>query len=162
MEEQIKHIKHLGKALKQTIEAMDIQDKHNLYEYHYEDLTHLEDFIRPCKRCGKYYFPKLNGKNHQKFCGDACRYNTTLETAKKKKKLDYKYRQIDLLRKVIYEYRYRCQRDNIKWTLEEKITYERILVELTNLRQHKDEYNKRDFDKVINVLKSQYQKARFG
>ena len=53
MEEQIKHIKHLGKALKQTIEDMDIQDKHNLYEYHYEDFPHLLQGLMKSSKCVK-------------------------------------------------------------------------------------------------------------
>lgn len=162
MIEELNEIKRLTTELKQKVDSLDVQDKHNFNEYRYIDMVHLEDYIRPCKRCGKYFFPKLNGKHHQKFCGDACRYNTTLETAKRIKKMDYKYRQIDLLRKVIYEYRYRCNRDCIKWSLEEKVVYERILVELSHLRRHRNDYNKREFDKIIGNLKSQYQKARFG
>ena len=162
MENKINRIKQIATELKQAFEDLGVENPHNLNEYHYKDLIHIDEYIKTCKRCGKYFFPSLNGKVHQKFCGDACRYNTTLETAKKKKKMDYKYRQIDLLRKVIYEYRYRCLRDNIKWSLNERITFERILVELTQLRKDKDNYGKREFDKIITELKTQYQKARFG
>jgi len=153
-------LKELMKNVRDYVESLDIQGKENFDYYYYKDIAEIDKLIKRCERCGKYFFPSIHFKNHQKFCGDECRYSTTLFKAKRKR-LDYKERQIDLLRKTIYQYRYQCNRDGIKWSKQETKTYDYVLEQLKILRQNRDNLTRGELSLKVSELRTLYQNARY-
>lgn len=153
-------LKELMKEVRDYVSQLDIQGKENFDYYYYKDIAEIDKLVKTCKRCGKQFFPSINFKHHQKFCNDACRYYTTLDTAKKKR-LDYKERQIDLLRKTIYQYRYQCNRDNITLSKTELKTIDYILNQLKTLRQNRENYTRKELANKVDELKTIYHNIRY-
>lgn len=130
----------------------------NIIEYKYKDLFNIEKIIRECHRCNKKFIPKYNTRNTQIYCCDDCRYNSTQETRKVIKQ-DGRYKKIDRLRKLIYEKRYRANKENkpLKESIEQE--YINILMDCRHLSTKRKHLTQYEFNKTYDELMRRYRIA---
>lgn len=146
-------IKELANEISNIIDGWNLLGKENLIEYKFYDMQQLDKIIRKCNRCGKYFVPKLNNRNTQKFCDIECRNQSTNEH-KFVLKLDKYQRPVDLLRKAMYERIYRAKRDNKKLACAKE--YDEILLKLRQLVKKRKKISDKEYFKEFKELKKQY------
>lgn len=140
--------------IEQMLYLLDIKGKQYIKDYKLKDIQQIDKIIRKCERCGKDFLPNPNFKVYQKYCDIHCRNKSTRDH-RYDLKLDERQRPVDLLRKTIYERRYRARRDNI--TINEE-GYEAILRKLTLLVKSRWKLSQDEFDKQMEDLQYEYDK----
>lgn len=145
-------IKEWSINIEQMIELSEINGKDHIKEYKLKDIQQLDKIIKKCVRCGKYFIPNPNFKQHQIYCDKNCR-NISIQQGVYTSKLDDKMRQIDLLRKTIYERKYRVNRDNLDVSLKE---YNIILQELKRLSPQRNNISTNVFEEEMQKLREDY------
>ena len=110
--DNIQTIYKLRDQIKTELNKIDISNKDRLLKYRLDDLINLE--LKECLNCHRLFLPDMYN-NNQKFCSRDCLYRSTKATRKYKVSNDLQFRQIDNLRKAIYEERYRTI--DVEWML---------------------------------------------
>ena len=157
--DSIKAISILVTGIDKHIANIDVMNKENLYEYRYKDLQNMNAIIRRCARCNREFIPNMRMQNTQIYCGDDCRYNSTV-TTRKVLKQDSRYKQIDNLRKLIYERQYRARKDNKPISDIENKVFKSILNDIKKLTKDRKCITEYEFNKRYNNLVTLYKKYR--
>lgn len=138
--------------IEQITYLINIKGKEYIQNYKLRDLQNISKLIKKCERCDKYFIPNPNLKHWQKYCDIKCRNQATRDNSYKIK-LDTRQRPIDLLRKTIYERKYRARRDNIDIDL---VSYNILLKKLTSLVKHRWSYTEAEFNNKFEDLQYEY------
>jgi len=141
--------------IEKLIFSTDIKGKDYILEYKLIDLKQLQSIVRKCVRCGEYFIPNPNNKRQQVYCGAICRNQATRKN-RYVYHLDEYQRPVDLLRKTIYERKYRAIRDGKYFNIDE---YEVILKKLTLLLAKRNKIAKDEYFKEYDELYRQYEIA---
>lgn len=142
-----------GVSIEQLIYLVeDIKGKEYIQNYKLKDIQHIDNIIKKCERCGKYFIPNPNFKKHQKFCDKRCRNQATRDH-KYILNLDEKQRQVDLLRKSIYERKYRARRDDSNISMDK---YDILLKKLKVLVKSRFDYSKDEYDNMMYEFYKEY------
>lgn len=152
--DNIQTIYKLRDQIKTELDKMDISNKDRLLKYRLDDLINLE--LKECLNCHRLFLPDMYN-NNQKFCSHDCLYRSTKATRKYKVSNDLQFRQIDNLRKAIYEKRYRAKISKKELSCED--IYNGILENLSELKKVRHNMTKSEFDKSFNELKMVYKQA---
>ena len=153
--ESVKAIQVLLVDVDKHIKTLGVKNISNLYDYKFNDLLHINNIIRVCARCNTEFIPRFGSHGTQIFCGDDCRYNSTQETRKEIKQ-DPRYKEIDKLRKLIYERRYRDRIGINPITVEMNNEYEKILTDLRVLTKNRHTLSENEFKQQFAELKRRY------
>lgn len=140
--------------IEQMLYLLDIKGEQYIKDYKLKDIQQIDKLVRKCERCGKDFLPNPNFKTYQKYCDIHCRNKATRES-RYNLNLDERQRPVDLLRKAIYERRYRARRDNIPINEE---GYEVILRKLTKVVKSRWKLSQDEFDKQMEDLQYEYDK----
>ena len=139
---------------KTELYKVDTSNKDRLLKYRLDDLINLE--LKECLNCHRLFLPDMYN-NNQKFCSRDCLYRSTKATRKYKVSNDLQFRQIDNLRKAIYEKRYRAKISKKELYCED--IYNGILENLSELKKVRHNMTKSEFDKSFNELKMIYKQT---
>ena len=151
-EEIIQMIKQYADDMQKVINNTDINGNENMQIYTLDDLKHIDKYIKVCERCGKLFIPKVANRTSQKYCDKYCR-NQATRTQRYEIKLDKRQRPVDLLRKTIYERKYRARRDNIPL---DTTGYDIILKKLQQLVRRRWEISQKEYDTEMSQLHREY------
>lgn len=149
---EIENIKQLAEKIEYIISNTDIKCKGNIAEYKLSDLQNIDTVIKQCKSCKKYFIPSFYYKNHQQYCTVTCR-DTQTTIKKYQSKLDERQRPIDLLRKTIYERKYRTIRDNKLYKEED---YNVLLLRLKALNKKRWELSEKEYNSTLEDVHINY------
>ena len=151
----IQTIYELRDQIKIELDKIDISNKERLLKYRLDDLVNLE--LKKCPTCNSLFLPDMYN-NSQKFCSHDCLYRSTKATRKYKISNDIQFRQIDNLRKAIYERKYRAKIINKELACEN--LYNDILEGLTELKKVRHNMSKKEFNESFNEYKEIYKQAK--
>ena len=152
MNKQLLNIQIKSEEIIKQIEQLDILNSNYLYEYKILELKNICSIIKECPRCKKYFIPAYSNIVNQIYCDKKCR-NVITRQHRYEIKLDKYQKPVDMLRKTIYERRYRFRRDNI--TVDET-PYVAILKKLTALRKLSKVIPEQEFFNKLNQLREEY------
>lgn len=152
MNEVFNNVKKISNSIEQLIYLTDIKGKEYVKNYKLEDFQNIDKLAKICERCGKWFLPNFNFKQHQKYCDKYCRNEATNEN-RYKIKLDARQKPIDLLRKAIYETRYRAKRDGNQLDLQ---GLNAILKNLSILIKHRWELSEDEYRNRLSNLQEKY------
>lgn len=141
--------------IEQLIYFLDVKGKDYAKDYKLDTLMNIKSVLKKCVRCGQYFLPNPNTLNHQIYCGIACRNQATRDI-RYKYKLDEYQKPVDLLRKQIYERKYRANRDGKYFNQED---YNIILRKLSILLSKRNVISKNEFFKQYSDLYTEYREA---
>lgn len=130
----------------------NLKGKEYIKNYKLKDIQHIDKFVRKCERCGKDFIPNPNFKKYQKYCDIHCR-NQATRINRYEIKLDERQRPVDLLRKTIYERKYRARRDNLEIDIA---GYNLILKRLSTLVKSRWKMTKEEYEKQLTDLQYDY------
>ena len=140
------NIKKWAQDIEQYVYLLDAKGVAHLKNYKLADLQEIDKYIKVCIRCGSTFVPNYNYRQWQIYCCKQCRDTATRDN-KFILKLDKEQKAVDLLRKSIYERRYRAKRDNKAFNeqafsiLQKKLS---ILVKQRKTMKSKQFYNELD------------------
>ena len=147
------NIRKMAINIEQIVYLLEnIKGAEYIKDYKLKDIQNLDKIIKKCKRCGNDFIPNPNFKQHQRFCDIRCR-NQSTRAHKYELKLDERQRPIDLLRKAIYERKYRAIRDNVDINIKE---YKIILKKLTALVKVRWNMTEKEYNKRLSDLQYKY------
>lgn len=148
----LKNIESTAKNLDQLIILTNIRGAENILDYKLKDVARVTKFLRKCQRCGEYFLPVYVNRSTQVFCGKGCRNYSTREH-KFELHLDEYQRPLDLLRKNIYERKYRANRDNLKYNSAE---FEMILKKISILLKTRKQVTREIYFDKVNKLYDEF------
>lgn len=149
----------------QILNLTNIKGENYLLEYKLIDLLQIQSLVKKCPKCGEYFFPNPTTKRLQVYCGAVCR-NVATNEHKYVKHLDKYQRPVDLLRKNIYERRYRANRDDKYFNEADYLAVLRrlkVLVKEKKYMSDEEYFNKldditRDYETAVKIQKYGYNK----
>ena len=130
----------------------NLKGKEYIKDYKLKDIQCIDKLVRKCARCGKDFIPNPNFKKYQKYCDIHCRNQATRDN-RYEIKLDERQRPVDLLRKTIYERKYRARRDGIEIDIA---GYNSILRRLSTLVKSRWKMTKEEYEKQLSDLQYDY------
>ena len=145
-------IKRWADNIEQIVCLANIKGKEYITNYKVKDLFIIDELLRKCERCGNYFLPNPNFKQYQKYCDIHCR-NKATKTHRYELKLDERQRPVDLLRKSIYERKYRARRDNVVIDVD---SYNTILKKLSVLVKQRWNITETEYNNKIADLQYEY------
>ena len=148
----VNSIKKWSDNIEQIIYLADIKGKEHIENYRLKDFQNIYKLMRKCERCGKEFLPHPNFKKWQKYCDIQCRNQATCIN-RYEIKLDDRQRPVDLLRKSIYERKYRARRDNISIDID---SFDILLKKLTVLVKQRWDLTEQDYNNKITDLYKDY------
>lgn len=153
LDEVLNNVKKWAINIEQLIYLTDnIKGKEHLKAYKLVDLQQLGTVIKKCERCDNYFIPNPNLKKWQKFCDIHCR-NKAVSEGVYQRRLDARQKPIDLLRKSIYERKFRANRDNYEIDM---VGYGILLKKLTTLSKTRWNMTDKEFKKKMDDLHYEY------
>ena len=138
--------------IQQILSLTNIKGANYLLEYKLIDFMQILSLVKKCPKCNEYFFPNPTTKRLQVYCGAICRNKATNEN-KYVKHLDEYQRPVDLLRKNIYERKYRARRDNLEIDIA---GYNLILKRLSTLVKSRWKMTKEEYEKQLTDLQYDY------
>ena len=153
LNEVFNNVKKLSNNIEQLMYLTDIKGKEYVKDYKLEDFQNIDKIVKICERCGKWFLPNFNFKQHQKYCDKYCRNEATNEN-RYKIKLDARQKPIDLLRKAIYETKYRIKRDKKQLDTQ---GLNAILKSLMILVKHRWEITEEEYNSRLSELQGKYE-----
>lgn len=146
---------HKSADIEQLIYLTELKGKDYILDYKLRDLRQIQSLIKKCVRCGEYFIPNPNTKRHQVYCGVICR-NQATRINRYIYHLDEFQKPVDLLRKQIYERKYRANRDGKYFNLHD---YEVILRKLSTLLSQRNKVSKEEYFTLYNLIYKEYEEA---
>ena len=141
--------------IQQILSLTNIKGANYLLEYKLIDFMQILSLVKKCPKCNEYFFPNPTTKRLQVYCGAICRNKATNEN-KYVKHLDEYQRPVDLLRKNIYERRYRAQRDGKYFN---EADYQAVLKRLKALVKQKDLMSRDEYFNKLDDITKDYELA---